>query len=111
MHSGDKAFMDKDGWVFITGRIKELLITAGGENIAPVPIEDNIKEALPIVSNCVLIGDRKKFLSVFLTLKTEIDPKTEMPTATLTQQAVDWCAQIAGRPNIRTSKITFVISP
>ena len=47
----------------------ELLITAGGENVAPVPIEDNVKEELPIVSNCMLIGDKKKFLSMLITLK------------------------------------------
>ena len=47
----------------------ELLITGGGENVAPVPIEDNVKEALPVVSNCMLIGDKRKFLSIILTLK------------------------------------------
>jgi len=47
----------------------EILITAGGENVAPVPIEDSVKEELPIVSNCMLIGDKKKFLSLLITLK------------------------------------------
>ena len=49
--------------------VAELLITAGGENVAPVPIEDAVKEQLPCVSNCVLIGDRRKFLSMLLTFK------------------------------------------
>ena len=49
----------------------ELLITAGAENVAPVPIEDAIKEQLPCVSNCMLIGDKRKFLSVLLTLKVK----------------------------------------
>ena len=49
--------------------IIELLITAGGENVAPVAIEDAVKEQLPCVSNCVVIGDRRKFLSILLTLK------------------------------------------
>ena len=47
----------------------EILITAGGENVAPTLIEDAIKRELPVVSNAMVIGDRKKFLSCLLTLK------------------------------------------
>ena len=53
----------------ITGRIKELLVTAGGENVAPAPIEDDLKRRLPGVSTAVVVGDRLKFLSVLITLK------------------------------------------
>lgn len=49
--------------------VSELIITAGGENVAPVPIEDMLKAELPVVSNCMLIGDKKKFLSMLITLK------------------------------------------
>jgi len=49
--------------------LSEILITAGGENVAPVPIEDAVKEQLPCISNCMLVGDRRKFLSILLTLK------------------------------------------
>ena len=47
----------------------ELIITAGGENIPPVPIEDCIREQLRIVSNVMVIGDQKKYLSCLLTIK------------------------------------------
>lgn len=47
----------------------ELIITAGGENVAPVPIEEAVKTEVPIISNAMLIGDQRKFLSMLLTLK------------------------------------------
>jgi len=47
IRSGDKGRIEKDGHLKITGRIKELIITGGGENIAPVPVEDNFKIACP----------------------------------------------------------------
>ena len=50
----------------------ELIITAGGENIAPVPIEDCIKKHAPFISNAVLIGDKRKFISCLITLKVSI---------------------------------------
>ena len=55
--TGDQGRIDKGGYLKITGRIKELIITAGGENVAPVPIEDNFKEACPACSNIMLIGE------------------------------------------------------
>jgi long-chain-fatty-acid--CoA ligase ACSBG len=72
LHSEDIGKVDEEGYLYITGRLKELLITAGGENVAPVPIEDNVKTALPFVSQAVLLGDRLKFLSILLTLKVNI---------------------------------------
>merc|ERR1712118_605132 len=62
---------ERDGFTFITGRIKEMIITAGGVNVAPVLIEQLVKERLPGVSNCVVIGDKQKYLIALLTLKQE----------------------------------------
>ncbi|XP_021368611.1 long-chain-fatty-acid--CoA ligase ACSBG2-like [Mizuhopecten yessoensis] len=91
LRSGDIGKKDDNGFLYITGRIKELLITAGGENIAPVPVEDNVKEELPVVSNCMLIGDKMKFLSMLITLKVEVDIETGEPTDQLTPEVQDWC--------------------
>ena len=56
LKSGDVGVMNADGFLTITGRIKEILITAGGENVPPVPIENAVKQELPCVSNAVVIG-------------------------------------------------------
>jgi len=69
-HTGDVGYMDKDGFLTITGRIKELLITRGGENVAPVLIENNIKKEIgDIISDVVVIGDNEKFLTCMITLR------------------------------------------
>ena len=70
----------QEGYLYITGRKKELIITAGGEKVAPVPIEKAIKHQLPIVSNAMVIGDQQKFLSCLLTLKVS---SVNMPLTSL----------------------------
>lgn len=79
LHTGDQAMIDKDGFVKITGRLKELIVTAGGENISPVPIENKIMELCPHIANCVVVGDKRKFLSCLVSLKTEVNPATGEP--------------------------------
>jgi len=69
LHSGDQGAIDKRGMVKITGRYKELIIGAGGENIAPVPFEDRVKELCPAISNFLMIGDQRKFNVALVTLK------------------------------------------
>lgn len=65
--SGDLGVFDRNGFLSITGRKKEIIITAGGKNIAPKNIEAALKQ-LPIVGEAVVIGDRRKFLTVLVTL-------------------------------------------
>ena len=70
LYSGDLGEFDGDGFLKITGRKKEIIITAGGKNIAPKNIEGALKN-LPLVSQAVVIGDRRKFLSALITLDPE----------------------------------------
>ena len=65
--SGDLGAFDKDGFLSITGRKKEIIITAGGKNIAPKNIEAALKES-PLIGEAVVIGDRRKYLTVLVTL-------------------------------------------
>ena len=69
LRSGDVGRLEGcAGMLKITGRVKELLITAGGENVAPVPIEDALRRLLgPAVANVMVVGDRKKFLALIVT--------------------------------------------
>ena len=67
LHTGDIGKLE-DGYLYITGRKKELIITAGGENVAPVLIEQQIKKYAPEISQVIVIGDKKKFLSCLITL-------------------------------------------
>ena len=82
LHSGDRGHIDKDGFLSITGRIKELIITAGGENVAPVIIEDNFKLLCPPCSNIMVVGDYQRFLGALVSFKTSPLP-TGQPSRTL----------------------------
>jgi long-chain acyl-CoA synthetase len=68
--SGDLGRIDQDGYLFITGRKKDLIITAGGKNIAPSGIEAEL-EALPLVEHGIVVGDRRPFLVAVVTLSRE----------------------------------------
>uniref|UniRef100_A0A3B5LQM1 Long-chain-fatty-acid--CoA ligase ACSBG2 n=1 Tax=Xiphophorus couchianus TaxID=32473 RepID=A0A3B5LQM1_9TELE len=103
LHSGDLGKHD-NGFLFITGRIKEMIITAGGENIPPIPIEDAVKEAVPLISNAMLIGDKKKFLTMLLTIKCQVNAETGDPEDELTPEAVELCRNL-GSNATRVSNI------
>lgn len=89
LHSGDKGCIDKRGMMKITGRYKELIIGSGGENIAPVPIEDGVKALCPGISNIMMVGDKRKFNVALLTLKAS-GASGELPgTDELTGEALN----------------------
>ncbi|MDQ3037606.1 MAG: AMP-binding protein [Myxococcota bacterium] len=74
LHSGDLGKFDEEGFLHITGRKKDIIITAGGKNITPKNIESGVKNH-PAVGECVVIGDRRKFLSMVISLDPEATPK------------------------------------
>ncbi len=72
-HTGDIGELDDDGYLKITGRKKELLVTAGGKNVAPAVLEDRLR-AHPLVSQCIVVGDQKPFISALLTIDADMLP-------------------------------------
>ncbi|MDO9496561.1 MAG: AMP-binding protein, partial [Nocardioides sp.] len=72
-HTGDVGEVDDEGFVRITGRKKEILVTAGGKNVAPAPLEDRIR-AHPLVSQCIVLGDRQPFIAALVTIDPESFP-------------------------------------
>ena len=74
--SGDLGKLDDEGYLYITGRKKELIVTAGGKNVAPAVLEDRLR-ANPLISQCMVVGDNKPFIAALVTL----DPDSIKPWA------------------------------
>jgi len=72
-HTGDLGTLDDDGYLSITGRKKELIVTAGGKNVAPAVLEDRIR-AHALVSQCMVVGDRLPFIAALVTIDEEALP-------------------------------------
>lgn len=86
LKSGDLGKMDMDGFVYVTGRLKEIYVSSQGKNVAPLVIEETMK-SIPVVSQCMLIGDNRKYCSALFTLDVGailrdvhgLDGATEVP--------------------------------
>ena len=69
--SGDLGRLDEDGFLYITGRKKELIVTAGGKNVAPAVLEDRLR-AHPLVSQCMVVGDNQPFIAALITIDQDM---------------------------------------
>jgi long-chain acyl-CoA synthetase len=97
LHTGDLGETDPDGFIKITGRKKDIIITAGGKNITPANLEAEIKQH-PLVSQCVVVGDRRPYLVALVTL----DPEEAVAYAkehSLSEDPVS----LAGNPDVRAA--------
>ena len=112
-HTGDVGQLDDEGFLKITGRKKELLITAGGKNVVPAFLEDRLR-AHPLVSQCIVVGDQKPFIGALITLDAEMlpswaknnrllnlsldDARTNLVVRTELQRAVDFANKTVSKP-------------
>ncbi|MER7082668.1 long-chain acyl-CoA synthetase [Saccharopolyspora kobensis] len=72
-HTGDLGSLDDEGFLRITGRKKEIIVTAGGKNVAPAVLEDALRSH-PLISQCMVVGDQKPFIGALITLDPEFLP-------------------------------------
>jgi long-chain acyl-CoA synthetase len=72
-HTGDIGELDDAGFLTITGRKKEIIVTAGGKNVAPAVLEDRLR-AHPLVSQCMVVGDGQPFIGALVTIDAEALP-------------------------------------
>ena len=73
-HTGDLGELDDDGFLKITGRKKEILVTAGGKNVAPAVLEDRLRSH-GLISQCIVVGDQRPFIAALITLDEEALPQ------------------------------------
>ena len=69
--SGDLGRLDEDGFLYITGRKKEIIVTAGGKNVAPAVLEDRLR-AHPLISQCMVVGDNQPFIASLITIDQDM---------------------------------------
>lgn len=117
LKTGDLAQIDDDGFVYIVGRKKDLIITAGGKNVSPAPLEKEISRC-PIVSHCVVIGDRRPFVAALVTLdpgmlsvwlkKNHLDPNMSVADAANNAAVKAFIQQYVDRGNASVSRAESV---
>lgn len=90
--TGDLGALDADGYLTITGRKKDIIVTAGGKNVAPAVLEDQLRSN-PLISQCMVVGDRKPFIGALVTIDEEAFPAWlaahDKPTGSVVADLVD----------------------
>jgi len=85
LRSGDVGHLDEDGFLTITDRLKDILVTAGGKNVAPQNLENALKTHA-VISQALVLGDRRRYIAALITLSEDVDPEGAEPAV---QRAVD----------------------
>ena len=96
-HTGDYGSLDKDGYLRITGRKMEIIVTASGKNVAPTSLEDPIRSH-PAISQVVVVGDKQPFIAALITLDADVLPQW---LATHDLDPAMTVAQAAQNPTVR----------
>ena len=94
--SGDLGKIDEEGYLSIVGRKKELIVTAGGKNVAPAVLEDRLRSH-PLISQCMVVGDNKPFIAALIT----IDPDAIKPWAAANKKEGATIAELAKDPTLQ----------
>jgi len=111
--TGDIGIIDEDGYLQITGRKKEMIVTAGGKNVAPAALEDPIR-ANPLVGQVIVVGDQKPFIAALITLDVEMlpawlknhgeDPEMTLAEASVNQKVMAEVQHAVDTANSRVSR-------
>ncbi|MBO3087630.1 AMP-dependent synthetase/ligase [Cellulomonas dongxiuzhuiae] len=112
LRTGDIGTLDEDGYLRITGRSKEIIVTAGGKNVAPAVLEDRLR-GHPIVSQVIVVGDQRPFIGALVTLDPEMLPgwlamhglpPMDVPAAAVHPQVVEALDRAVERANEAVSR-------
>ncbi len=102
-HTGDLGEIDDEGFVRITGRKKEILVTAGGKNVAPAVLEDRLR-AHPLVDQCMVVGDGRPFIAALVTLDHEaVDSWARHHDKPVPSERRDGLAGVVDDPDLRAA--------
>ncbi|MBM9507087.1 AMP-dependent synthetase/ligase [Actinacidiphila acididurans] len=95
--TGDLGALDEDGYLTITGRKKEILVTSGGKSVSPIPLEDRVR-AHPLVAQCVCVGNNRPFVAALVTL----DPEAVQHWLTIREKPLLGPAELVRDPDLET---------